>query len=1562
MTKMDCLLVWSFFIVFSFGGYAQRGVGEQGHALPGDLRHSSEWQWSMPVKGGKGNPDATAWLWIPSSCKKIRAVVIAQNNMEELSILENLSFRLALGRMDVAEVWVSPAFDHSFRWTEGAGDVFNRMMKDLAETSGYPELVYSPVIGIGHSAAASWPYYFAAWAPERTLACISVSGQWPYFRHPQFAPEIWAPGQQIDYIPSLETMGEYEAAASWSTEGLKERRDHPAMPLSMLACPAEGHFAATQEKIDYIALYIKKAIEYRLPDYDPMEGPPKLRRVDPTRTGWLMGKWRGEQGKRGVGVFGGDSAPVSAPVGKYKGDTAEAFWFFDEEMVRATERYESEWRDRRAPLLGYVQEGGVVRQRDTHLQVDLKWLPLTDGVSFVLKGAYLDTVPGESPRPAMWTGMPAGSRVGHPGETGMGDRGRTGTAMGHWARTGGIRIDRVAGPFRKINDTLFRLALDKEASSTSKGRYTLTFIATSAGTADYKPAAQQAQLLVPVADTEGIEQHINFPPITDQPVGVASLKLNASSDRGLPVSYYILEGPAEVNGDRLSFTKIPPRSRYPVKVTVVAWQYGNTGVRSARQVQRTFFIGNKEKVVVPVQKVIDLAQQQYEGYIKTHSDSLRYPRSTRADGSLGETAAADWTSGFFPGSLWALYRFTGKDQWKSAAQKWTGGLESQKNNKGTHDLGFMLYDSYGAGYSITKEAAYKAVLLQGASSLATRYHPEVGAIRSWDNPDFHYPVIIDNLMNLELLFWATGVSGDSSFYKIAVAHANTDLEYRWRPDGSSYHVLDFDPSTGKLLRRMTHQGYSDSSCWARGQAWGIYGYTVLYRETGDKRYLERAVGAADYFIEQTDKIADHIPNWDFQAPADAPKDASAAAVAASGMIELSRYAGAKYFDKAEEMLRSLCSEAYLAQPGTNNYFLLKHSTGHKPHNSEIDVPIVYADYYFLEALWRYREAMRTTVSSPDGNLRMMVSQKQGTDGKKAMYYTVAFKGQPVILESMLDIRMDNHVMESALALKPDTAADWCADLEYMGAETTSRDTTWKPVYGENSTIRDHYNEVTMNFAKAGRPGYTMQLVCRAYNEGVAFRYYFPENPTGVYYHITAEHTAFSLPAETRAWFTSWAQGPYRLLPLKDWPDESERPLVLQLPGGIYACLAEAQMTDYARTKFRLNKEKPNTIETALFGAVDGITYFGTPWRVVLVGEQAGDIIRNKDVLLNLNPPALLTNTDWIRPGKIMRDMTLSTEGAKEAIDFAAARHLQYILFDWKWYGPAMTFNTDATTVVAPIDMAEVVEYGKKKGIGIWLYVNQQSLLKQLDTILPLYEKWGIKGIKFGFVELGSQRWTVWLEEAIQKAAAYHLMVDVHDEWRPTGEQRTWPNLLSAEGVRGNEEMPDATHNTVLPFTRYIAGPADYTICYYDPRIKTTHAHQLALAAVYYSPLLTLFWYDKPEAYHNEPEVEFFEKIPTQWEETKVLDGRPGEFVAIGRRAGEDWFVGVITNDSARKAVIRFDFLPKNRKYKATIYSDDPSVQTATHVRRQQVTVDETSVMNIDLLPSGGQAMWLTPIK
>ncbi len=361
---------------------------------------------------------------------------------------------------------------------------------------------------------------------------------------------------------------------------------------------------------------------------------------------------------------------------------------------------------------------------------------------------------------------------------------------------------------------------------------------------------------------------------------------------------------------------------------------------------------------IPAQKVIKLAELQYQAYIEKYPNSTQYPRSTNPDGSLYTTGSSAWTSGFFPGSLWYLYQITNKTQWRQAAEKWTEGIESQKTKTHTHDLGFMLYNSFGNGLKFTNNQAYKNILLQGANSLATRFDPEVSAIKSWDFGSYSYPVIIDNLMNLEYLFWAAKASGNSVFYKIAVAHANTDLKDRFRADNSSYHVLDYDPVSGIVLSKLTAQGYAHSSCWSRGQAWGIYGYTVLYRETKDIRYLEQAKEAADYFLSQTDKIADHIPYWDFQAPdiPSAPRDASSAAIAASALIELSKYAGAnnQYLSKAAQLINSLCSDKYLAKAGANNYFLLMHSTGNKPNKSEIDVPIVYADYYLLEAIWRYQ--------------------------------------------------------------------------------------------------------------------------------------------------------------------------------------------------------------------------------------------------------------------------------------------------------------------------------------------------------------------------------------------------------------------------------------------------------------------------------------------------------------------------------------------------------------------------------------------------------------------------------
>ncbi|WP_315821591.1 glycoside hydrolase family 97 protein [Paraflavitalea speifideaquila] len=497
--------------------------------------------------------------------------------------------------------------------------------------------------------------------------------------------------------------------------------------------------------------------------------------------------------------------------------------------------------------------------------------------------------------------------------------------------------------------------------------------------------------------------------------------------------------------------------------------------------------------------------------------------------------------------------------------------------------------------------------------------------------------------------------------------------------------------------------------------------------------------------------------------------------------------------------------------------------------------------------------------------------------------------------------------------------------------------------------------------KDDNPIYPVEIVIRAYNEGAAIRYYFPENVKGTYYRVMQENTAFTLPEGSLAWHAAWAQAPYTLLPLRNWPGQSERPLTLQLPNGLYACLAEAQMVDYARTKFRLSETTPNTILTSMYTPADLISPFSTPWRVIMVAEQPGQLAMNNYLLLNLNEPSKIKDLSWIQPGKIMRVMTQTTADARENIDFAAKHGLQYILFDWKWYGPAFTFTSDATKVAIPdFDLPGIIRYGKERGVGVWLYVNLQGLYSQSDSLFRVYRDWGVKGVKFGFVQVGSHRWTTWLEEMFKKAAENQVMVNVHDDWRPTGEQRTWPNLLTAEGIRGNEEMPDATHNTVLPFTRYIAGAADYTICYYDKRIKTTHAHQLALAAIYYSPLQTLYWYDKPAMSKDEPELSFWDHIPVSWDETRILQGVPGQFITTARRKGQEWYLGTITNNEARTLTINCSFLPKGKTFTAIVYSDDATVPTATKVKVEEKKITAATILTVKLPASGGQAIRIKP--
>ena len=344
---------------------------------------------------------------------------------------------------------------------------------------------------------------------------------------------------------------------------------------------------------------------------------------------------------------------------------------------------------------------------------------------------------------------------------------------------------------------------------------------------------------------------------------------------------------------------------------------------------------------------------------------IRYPNSIDAEGRVKYISRTDWRLGFFPGCLWYMHRLTGEKKWARHAASFTEEMSDVQYLTSHHDVGFMAGASFLLGYRESGNEAYVPVIIQAAKSLSTRFRPGAGVIQSW-NVDSGWqaqrgwmcPVIIDNMMNLELLFEASALSGDGSFRDIAVSHADRTLANHFREDASSFHVVDYDPETGEVRSKQTAQGYSDSSSWARGQAWAVYGFTMAYRYTQDPRYLEQACKVADFIVNHPRLPEDMVPYWDFDAPGipDEPRDASAAAVIASALYELDGYApGEGYRADADKIVESLASEAYFAAPGTNGNFLLMHSVGSIPHGNEIDVPLSYADYYFLEALAR-REA------------------------------------------------------------------------------------------------------------------------------------------------------------------------------------------------------------------------------------------------------------------------------------------------------------------------------------------------------------------------------------------------------------------------------------------------------------------------------------------------------------------------------------------------------------------------------------------------------------------------------
>lgn len=602
-----------------------------------------------------------------------------------------------------------------------------------------------------------------------------------------------------------------------------------------------------------------------------------------------------------------------------------------------------------------------------------------------------------------------------------------------------------------------------------------------------------------------------------------------------------------------------------------------------------------------------------------------------------------------------------------------------------------------------------------------------------------------------------------------------------------------------------------------------------------------------------------------------------------------------------------------------------------------------------------------SVHSPDGKIQVHF----GINDSLAIFYSVDFEDSVLIQNSQLGFQFQDE-------------ANFAKKLEFVSYSKTAVNKSWEPVYSERSEIRDNYNQVIIHLKKTAEPEREIEITFRVYDEGVAFNYTLLPQIGKDTVVIQKELTEFKLNEDYNCWVADRAQSEYRKIPISSILKPAERPLVIEAGKNVIA-LGEAKLVDFARMKF-LAGENKNSLSAELQGEAKILLPYTTPWRTIMIGKSPGELLENNYFFENLNDPCAIEDVSWIKPGKIIREVTLTTQGGKACIDFAAENGLQYVEFDAGWYGPENNSESDATTITVdpkrspgPLELLEVIRYGESKNIGIIVYVNRRSLEKQLDEILPLFKRWGIKGVKYGFVQVGDQESTIWLHEAIKKAAENKLMVDIHDEYRPTGFSRTYPNLMTQEGIRGDEESPNNEHTLTTLFTRMLAGAGDNTNCYYAARVNEKmggNVSQLAKAVMLYSPWQFLYWYDRPQGspgktggagstegfIQNHAELEFYKNMPTIWDETKVLEGKIGEFATVVRNANGDWFLGSLTGNKKKSIKINLDFLDAETKYRAIIYSHDSGLNSSTKVKIEKKVVTSEITMNYSISKNSGLAI------
>ncbi|KUO21305.1 glycoside hydrolase family 97 protein [Streptomyces dysideae] len=610
----------------------------------------------------------------------------------------------------------------------------------------------------------------------------------------------------------------------------------------------------------------------------------------------------------------------------------------------------------------------------------------------------------------------------------------------------------------------------------------------------------------------------------------------------------------------------------------------------------------------------------------------------------------------------------------------------------------------------------------------------------------------------------------------------------------------------------------------------------------------------------------------------------------------------------------------------------------------------------------------TTASSPAtatarmGGTAITMSVVDG-----ALRWSATRNGRTVIDTSALGLRLGDGT----------TLGD---DVTVLRHQHWTARTTWAPVHGRNATITDHYQEQRWKLQDTAS-GIRFGVEIRAYRTGVALRYVLGTEIEGDTVTVSDELTTFVFPDGTTV-YSARDEDAYLpvapdAIPVTGTPNTdrgplTDLPLTAALANGFLACVCESARLDFPRMMLGSVAGEPNTLSAFLMehtargsGTVETTatvtTPFATPWRTVVIGATHAELVDNAELVLNLAPPNALTDISWIRPGKVFR-CELSTAAGLAGVDFAMARGIEYIEYDAGWYGPEFT-TVDATAPIAAIDLLSVISYATSKGVGVFLYVNRLALT-DAEALFGLYRSWGVTGIKLGFINEGTQSMTNQITDWARTAARYELLIDMHDDVRPFGYERTYPNYISLEGVRGNEQFPTATHNVTLPFARNIGGPIDYTICYGQSRNKTTNAHQMAMAAVYYQPLNFLFWYDRPSKYANPanwPGLPWFNSVPTTWDESRTLAGSIGEYVAVARRNGATWYLGAMTNEEARTLSVPLSFLGSGT-YTATVYADGTpgSSPFRTPVVVSTRTVTSETTLDMAMAGAGGQAVILSP--